>query len=182
MSSTVSGDLFGLRKGLVAPWTAQGTWGSSVVVDSLRTFNMKLDTVSGRLEGDDRRKSLASVPVGGSGQLQFGFNTLDVVALITGQSIVSGGTGGTASDEMAVVWQPNPYFGIIIQSYMEDATGALDLFIPKCKLMGSLTFNPQYGQFWSQQIDAEFIDDGGIYGFGKLIRRATASTLAIPPA
>lgn len=182
MASTVIGHSFGLRKGLIAPWTAQGTWGSSVQVDALRTFNMRLDTVSGRLEGDDVRSSLAAVPVGGSGQLQFGFNSFDPVAVITGLTVVSGGTGATASDELTVIWQANPYFGIVIQSYMEDATGALDLFIPKCKLMGSLTFNPQYGQFWSQTIDAEFIDDGGLYGFGKLIRRATASVLAIPPA
>lgn len=174
-----TGNPFGLRKGLIAPWTAQGTWGTAIQVEALRTFNMRLDTVSGRLEGDDVRSALAAVPVGGSGQLQFGFKSLDVLAALSGLTVVD---GGTASDELTFIWQPFPYFGICIQVYQEDAVGAYDLFIPKCKVMGNLTFNPQYGQFWSQTVDAEFIDDGGTYGFAKIIARTPASTLAIPPA
>jgi hypothetical protein len=175
----VEGFSFGLRDAKIAPWTAPGTYGTAVDVESIRVFNAQMETTSGRLEGDDKRTSLYAVPVGGTVQLQFGFKTLDVLAKMSGLTVAD----STTAKALTWIWQPYPYFGIIAQVYQEDAVGAYDLFIPKCKIMGNLQFgNLAYGQFWSQTVDAEFIEDDSQYGFARVIARATAVALTIPPA
>lgn len=176
---SVEGFSFGLRKGLIAPRTASGSWGSSVQVESIRVLNIQMDTTNGRLEGDDKRTSLYAVPVGGTAQLQFGMKSLDVLAKLGGLSVAD----STTYKALTFIWQPFPYFGIVGQVYQEDGVGAYDLFLPCCKVMQRLQFgNLQYGQYWSQTVDCEFIDDNSQYGFGRIVARATASSLAIPPA
>lgn len=175
----VEGFSFGLRDGKMAPWTAAGTWGTAVDIESIRVFNMQMETTNGRLEGDDERTSLYAVPVGGTVQLQFGFKALDVLAKMSGLTVAD----STTYKALTWIWQPFPYFGLAGQIYQEDGVGAYDLFVPKCKLMANLQIgNLQYGQYWSQTVDAEFIRDNSQYGFGRIVARATGVTLTIPPA
>ena len=120
-----TGHSFGLRKGLIAPWVSQTSWGTAVQLEVLRQATITFRHTTGVLEGDDKESSLASIRVGGSVNLAFGLASLDPIASMVGLSVVSAAN----SDELTFIWQPNGYFGLAIQSYLEDATGAKDLFI-----------------------------------------------------
>lgn len=175
----VEGFNFGLRDAKIAVWTAAGAWGTNIDVEAIRVFNCALQFTNGRLEGDDRRKSLYSIPVGGTCQLEFGFKDLTVLATLGGWTEAD----STTYKALTFTVRTMPYIGIAGQVFQEDGVGGYDLFIPKAKIMDNLQFgNLQYGTFWSQRVDAEFIDDDSQYGLARIYARTTASTLAIPPA
>lgn len=170
---------FGLKQARIAPWTSAQTWGSPIALNAVRMFSPTLQPITGELEGDDEIAALFSRFIRGTVQLEFAVKNLAVFATLTGMSVAS-----SLPDSESVVFDTTrlPYFGITGQIEHDTGTGAYDFFVPKCKLMGDLSFQAQYGQFMTQRVEARFIRDSSVYGLAKLISRATATNpIPLPP-
>lgn len=171
---------FGLKSARIAPWTAPQTWGSIISIDAVRMYSPTLETVNGRLEGDDEIAALFARFISGTVQLEFAVKNLNVFATMAGMIVAD---SSPTSESIIFDTTRMPYFGINGQIEHDSGAGAYEFFVPKCKLMGNLAFQAQYGQFMSQRVEAQFIRDSSVYGLAKLISRATAaSPITIPPA
>lgn len=171
---------FGLKQARMAPWVSAQTWGTIITLDAVRMYSPTLETVNGRLEGDDEIKALFARFISGTVQLEFAVKNINIFATMTGMTPAD---SSPTSESLVFDTTRMPYFGINGRIDHDSGAGAYEFFVPKCKLMGSLAFTAQYGQFMSQRVEAQFIRDSAVYGLAKLITRATASDpITIPPA
>lgn len=171
---------FGLKQARIAPWTAAQTWGTIITLDAIRMYSPTIETVNGRLEGDDSIAALFARFISGTVQLEFAVKNINIFATLTGLTVAD---SNPTSESIVFDTSRMPYIGINGRIDHDSGAGAYEFFVPKCKLMGNLAFQAQYGQFMSQRVEAQFIRDSAVYGLAKLITRATASDpITIPPA
>lgn len=171
---------FNLNSAIIATWNSAQNWGTAIAIDAINMYSPTLNVVADELDGDGGIAALASAFIGGRIQLEFGVKNLNVFGILSGLTPAD----STPTSESLVITQQNlPYFGINGQIKHDTGLGAYEFFIPKCKIMGDLSFTIQYGKFWSQRVEARFLADSAVYGMAKIISRATAaSPIVIPPA
>ena len=171
---------FNLNGAVIAPWTNAQTWGAAIAIDAINMYSPVLNTVADTLLGDGGIAALAAAFIGGKIDLEFGVKNLNVFGALSG---LSEADSSPTSESLVITQQNLPYFGINGQIKHDTGAGAYEFFIPKCKIMGDLSFTLQYGKFWTQRVSAQFVADSVVYGMAKIISRATAaSPLTIPPA
>lgn len=174
--------LVGLRKVVAAPMTgtpAAVIYSTNVQLEVANVYTVTAEPITDRLEGDDARKALYSALQGGTIQIEFAFKSLAVMKALM---------GGTQQDSSTYQQYyadqtPMPYFGINGEIVDQDATMSADLWVPVCKIMGNVGFPVQYGKYWRQRFDAQFIlcTDSRYPYFFDILEHAAITAPTIPP-
>lgn len=169
----------GLQDVKIAAWNGIRSYGTAIDLEAVSLYGFTLEAMSGRLEGDQVRVALYSVPIGGTGRIRFGFKDLTVFATLTAMTE----TSSTEGKALTIGRDDFPYFAINGLMDHDTGSGAVEVFLPKCKIMQSITIEGQFGAtFLTPEIPFEFVYEDDVYKFGQIITRATAVAVAIPPA
>jgi hypothetical protein len=169
---------FGLSDVKVATWTAANSYGAAVDVNAAQMFEVTLETVSAELTGDDHIVDAHSKVSGVTVRLRNGDLDPDVLAIISGESNASSGT----YDKIVFGETNRPYFALC-GKVLDTGSGAdTHFFIPKCKVMGNITFRMEYGSYVVPELEIKGVYEGAANGFAMRKDYATAAVVAIPPA
>lgn len=174
---------YGLNDAIVAPWTAEGTWGSAQDVMSVQALNTVMRVVSAELTGDDKITASASRPIGAQITFRMGGVSLPVLEIITGNSATSSVATPNAVKTLRIAGgERMPYFAICGKALAEEGSGDFLVFLPKCKVMGDLNLvQLAYGEWAIPEFTVMAVADGD-YGIINLVERETAAAITIPPA
>ncbi len=174
--------LVGLRKVVVAQMTgtpAAVVYGTTYQLEVANMYTVTAEPITDRLEGDDKRAALYSAIVGGTIHIEFAFKSLAAVAALMNGTLTDSGTYQQLSQDNT----PMKYFGINGEIVDQDATMSADLWVPVCKIMGNVGFPVQYGKYWRQTFDAQFIEctDSRYPYFYDILEHAAVTPPTIPP-
>lgn len=172
---------FGLRKCIIAVNNLDGTFGTAVVVPSIKIFNVDYKTVSGKLEGDDSITATAAIAVEAECDLQFGGVTMAAYQVLTGINPTSSGSGAGYNAKMLFSNVSFPYFAILGQAYSAQ-TGDTHMFVPKIKIMSGFALKMEYGQFIIPDIKASAVLDPNYNAIFSVIEHGSITSPVIPPA
>lgn len=178
------GPQFGVRDARIATNNEDGTFGTLEDVPSVQRVGFSLATVNAQLEGDDEITATASVVTSGEVTLRMGSVKPEILAVILGASPSSG--GGTRTTKVRGGKQL-PYFGVMAKINAAEGGSDTHLFVPRCKLMGTLEFGFEYGQFaipeatFSCVVDPNFTDADGESCLFYLIDHETAEDITAFP-
>jgi len=174
---------YGLSDVKIAPWTAEGTWGSAQDVMAAQALNTVIRVVSAELTGDDTIVAQASRPVGAQITFRMGGVTLGVLEIMTGNSATSSVATPNAVKNLRIAGGERfPYFALCGKALAEEGQGSMEVFIPKCKIMGDLNLvQMEYGAFTIPEFQVMAVADGD-YGIVNIIQVETARAITIPPA
>lgn len=165
----------GLRKMVMAPWQATGSYGTSLPVRGARNMGVALVVESDQLIGDDvvldRNTKIIAADV------NWEIATLDLELL---DAIVGGALIMTADYYDWQVGEDDevPYVGIAGRVVGSSAQGDLHIFIPKAKLSGNLSIQAQQGAYLLPNGTFQGVDDDGLIADLRNFTAATA--LEIP--
>jgi hypothetical protein len=168
---------FGLDDVKIAGWNSAENWDAAVDLKGVHEISLELNTVNGVLEGDDEILAAHAKIISGSFSTRFAFETLAPYAILTGNSV----SDSVSTDSIIFDTTDNPYFGLCGRILDVDGAKDLHLFLPKAKVMESITIGGQYGQFVTPQVSGRLVRDGATYGVCKLIIHDTAQAVTIPP-
>lgn len=159
-----------------ATWTSEGVYGTAYDVLGVRNFTLTLELESGQLEGDDAILDRFSKIVGAN----FGFEQaavdLDVIEMITGNTLVS----NAAYEDLLLDETSLPF--VAVAAKIEASSGGKDLhiFLPKCKMSGNFELQAQYGQYMLPKADFQAVREGDTNGVGRARKFTAATALEIP--
>lgn len=173
---------FGINDCKVATWNSAGTFATAVDVPAIQVLNTTMRVVSAELTGDDTIVASASRPIGAQITLRFGSVNLSVLEVLTGNAVTSSVASPNNVKKLRVNGGERfPYFAIAGKAFAEEGSGAFELFIPKCKIMGDVNLvQLSYGEFAIPELTVMAVPDSS-YGLINLIEVETARALAIPP-
>lgn len=174
--------LVGLRKAVIAQMTgttAAVLYGTTYQLDVANMATVTAEPLTDRLEGDDARKALYSVLVGGTIEIDFAFKSLAVYSAMFGSVVQD----STTYQQLPVTNNLIPYFGLCCEVVDQDGLMSADLWVPCCKVMGNVPFPVQYGKYWRMKIQAQFIlcTDPRYPYFFDIIEHAAITPPTIPP-
>lgn len=169
---------FGFYEAKIATWSAADTWGTAIDLGACRAAMVDIETVSGRLEGNDAIADLHSQIIAARVRFSFGSEILEALEIMLGLEIT-----GTVDLAMIIGKGNMPYFGFNGRARHTSGGGSNDLFIPKMKLeQGVRGFGFEYGQHQRIEIEATAIYNDALYGVLYPHRRVTTGAVEIPPA
>jgi len=168
--------LFGLEDVKIAPWTSTSTWGSAIDLLGAQVFNISVETVNGRLEGDDIIVAAHSKIIAVEARVRFAFNDLDVLNTFAGITSV----GNTSYKRITLGNENMPYFGIAGRILDIAEGGDMHLFVPKAKLMEGFEIGGSFGEFTTPEITVLGVWDSAIYEALTAIKHNVLTTVAIP--
>lgn len=170
---------FGLKDVKIAAWNSPENYGTAVDLVSANMYGIRFNTVSGQLEGDDEITDTHAKIISAQIRVRFAFRDLTAFATVTGTQVVE-----SLPDTKSIKIDTTnmPYVAINGRIDHTQGTGSYEFFIPKCKLMEGFELGFQYGQYVTPELTMTAIREGDTYGLGKIIARATAVAVAIPPA
>src|SRR3972149_2198696 len=122
---------FGLSDIKIAQWIGINNWGAAVDVPSSSQLTLEVQTVNGILEGDNAITDVHAQIISGTARLKFGFNDLDVYAIMTGE------THNQSADRDSMVFSGGdnmPYFGLCAKIPATAGSADAHLFLPKGQL------------------------------------------------
>lgn len=169
--------LFGLEDVKVAAWNSAENWGSAYDLNGAHMMQVELQTVNGILEGDDEIKDAHAKVISGSMQVRFAFDDLNVLGVITGQTV----TDSASVNAITFDTTDLPYFGICGKLSNTGDAGCSMLFAPKVKIMEGFRVGGQYGQYTTPELTATMIRDSAVYGVYKIFQYTADQTVTIPP-
>jgi hypothetical protein len=174
---SLTGYVFGLYDAVIAPWSSPQTWGTSLNVGSVDLMNVDFDTVNGILHGNDQINDVHAKVISAKCKLRIAFNDLAVWACLSGETVVN---SDPTAEAMVFGATNRPYFGLAGRIDQTQGGGDLQIFIPKLKIIGPISYAAEYGKYITPEMEATGVKDSTVYGFGKLIKHATATTVQIP--
>lgn len=176
---------YGLKDAKVATWTSAGVYTSTGVdVPSVQMLSTTLQVVSKDLEGDDTITATATRAISGEVKLRFGSVSIAVLEVIFGINATSSVASPNRVKQLKIAGSTRfPYFGIGGIALAEEGSGDLEVFMPKCKVMGDVTLvQLEYGNFAIPDLTLRAVDDA-TFSMINLIEHETALTVVvIPPA
>lgn len=156
----LAGVTFGLEDVKVGVWNGDGTYGTAVDVPSVQALVTALQTVNGRLEGDDIITAVHSKVISGTVTLRFGSVSQAVLEVLTGRTIETHGTTPNQIKRIRFTEGGFPYFGLCGKADAVEGEGVKHTFIPKCKIMEGFEARYEYGQWAIPELTCEcLIDD-----------------------
>lgn len=170
--------LFGIRAAQIAPWTATGSYGTAVDIYSINSSDFKEITVDGELRGNDAITDLASFAIGGEINLGFAFKQYQLIETLTGVTSFSYANSGRIT---RVGSEVRPYFGLALQIYQSNGTGSAQIFIPKAKLVGGLSYQAKFGEYVVPTANIKFLPDGVQKLYSFVNYEASTPDIAFPP-
>lgn len=169
---------YGLRDVKIASWTSENSYGTAIDFGAAQLFEVTIEVEEAELPGDDviidTHSKARSVAI----TMRQGDVSLDVLALITGETISS-----PAGERSIVFGQTDrPYFAICGKINGTGDGGDTHIFVPKAKLKGALPWRMEYGNYMVPEMNAQGVYEGTTNGFVKVVEHDTAEDIAIPPA
>jgi hypothetical protein len=141
-----------------------------------QTMTFRPMFVSGVLRGDDAIKSINSFYEGYEWQLSAGGISLEALALMVGQTVVTAGASPNETKTLTVSeGDALPYFKIYGQSLGENAGDDIHVKLYKCKIT-TMEGQFQGGQFYITQCSGNAIDDG-VKGIIDIVQNETSAAL-----
>lgn len=173
---------FGLSDCAVAAYTATNTYGNEVDVYSVQALNVTMRTVQAELTGDDQITAVASRPIAAQIEMRFGGVSLAALEVMLGLTATSSISSPNNIKNLKVNGGTDlPYFGLIGKSLAAEGDGQLEVFIPKCRIMGDVQLvQLEYGTFSINTVTLMAIPDS-TYGLINIIEAESTRALAIPP-
>lgn len=175
---------FGIQDCKVGTRTAAGTYSTAVDVPHIQMMNVNMRVISAEGTGDDRVVAVASRIIAGTGQCRMQGVSLEALAVVTGMTLDTEGTGATVIKTLPIKAGARlPAFGVVGQGLAEDGLGDEVIFVPNAKITSDVQLGQmEYGVLSSVEFSFTAVDDGE-YDILNLIEHATALTaLALPPA
>lgn len=180
MAFTAGSPSFGLADAKVAPWSSAGTYGTLQDVMSVQAMNVTLQYSEAQLTGDDQITATAARAIGGQATFRFGGFNLETMAVILGitatliSSVSQLGVKGGAR---------MPYFGLLGKALVEEGSGDLWLFCPKCKIMGDFNIaQMEYGNFIIPEVTVQLVPDASYGIFNAVTHPTDLAITVMPPA
>lgn len=169
---------FGISDARIATWNNDQNWGSAVDLVGVQMMAVKLDTVSGILNGDDEIKDVHAQTISATLRVRFAFNSLDVFAVLTGETHTDSG-----ADETMIFGTTNmPYFGIVGRIDHTEGSGDVHFFCGKAKITDGFEWSAEYGGYITPELTIMAVYEGTAYGIFRVIEHGTAETPTIPPS
>lgn len=182
MAFEQGGPPFGLNDCAIAAYTATNTYGNEVDVYSVQALNVTMRTVQAELNGDDKITAVASRPIAAQITFRFGGVSLAALEVMTGNTATSSvASPNNIKNFRLTGGEDMPYFGLIGKALGADAAGQVEVFIPKCKIMGDVNLvQLEYGTFSINEVTVMAVPDD-TYGLINIIEAEATRALAIPP-
>lgn len=174
---------FGLSDVKIASYTATNSYGSAVDVYSVQRVAVTTRMVQAELTGDDKITAVASRPIAAQVEFSFGGISLAALEVLFGNTA----TSSIASPNNIKNWKvaganDMPYWGLVGKALSADASGQIEVFIPKCRITGDVQLiQLGYGEFSINSVTAMAIPDE-TYGLLSIIEAEAERAIAIPPA
>lgn len=168
---------YGVNDMKIAVRTATNVYGTALDVWGIRNFEVTVETVGKRLEGDDVILRAHSRIIAAQIKCQFAFKDLSVYAALTGKTVFS----GTSKEYLEISSDSPPWLGICAQIIGDDDDGDFHIFAPMGKMMSSFTLRAQYGEFVTPEITFDCVKDD-TYGILRPITHDHTTAIAIPPS
>lgn len=180
----IGGPQFGLRQAIIGLWEGDGTYSDVRRVPSVRVLEAQIETVTARLEGDDKITATAAIAIGGTLTLEMGSVHNSVISMISGGEYITQAGYNVTRISGATF----PYVGIVGQSRAVEGSGDTLVFIPKAKCQDGFSFRYEYGAFsipnitFAISVDDNYIGSDNNGTIVASIQHSTAiTTLTLPP-
>lgn len=179
----LGGPQFGLYDCKVAKNNLNGTFGTAQDVPSVQLLGVNLTTSNAQLEGDDEITAVHAKATAAEMTVRFGSIMVEVLAIITGETQTSSGSGATEVRRIKFDGAPGfPYFAICGRADAAEDVGAdTHVFVPKMKLMQGFEVRMEYNAFSIPEIRAMAVKDANYGAIFEVIEHKTAAAVAIPP-
>jgi len=178
---------YGLRDCKVAINNLDGTFGTAVDVPSVALYVANLQTVNAQLEGDDSITATAARIISAQVTFRFGSADLDLLAILTGQSVDNSGTTPNRRRQLDISALRLPYFGISGKADAEEGAGDNHIFVPKVKITEGFEIRLEYNTFAAPEItavavgDINFLDSGSLASIIQVVQYEALTAVALPP-
>lgn len=154
----------------IAARTGVATYGAVHDVVAIGSFGITFNVASDELMGDGGVVDIFSRIIKAELRFSFGFRSMAVWSILTGQSISS----ASSYDQIAVDSEKLPYFGITFVTEHSDGSGNTVFFAPKCKVMSDVEFSAEQTQYITNEITATAVRENGTY---KVVTKRQANYL-----
>ena len=178
-----AGTPFNLVDCQIALRSGEGTHGTAEDVPSITSVAVTPDVVSAMLEGDGQITSSSSFAQRATGTMTFGGISIDMWAIITGTTKLSGGTTPNQYEALAIVSAGTcfPYFGVIGKATTDNCTGDVQVWMSKVKIESIGEVSLGKGTYVQATINFSALADGTTYPAVQWITHETAVSVTIPP-
>lgn len=146
---------YGVNDMKVAVRNSGGSYGTALDVWGVRNFEVTVETISKRLEGDDVILRAHSRIIAAQIRCSFAFKDLAIYAALTGRTVVS----GNSMEYVEITNSSPPYLGLVAQILADDEQGDFHIFAPMAKSMSGFTLRAQYGEFVTPELTFDCVKD-----------------------
>lgn len=168
---------FGLNDVKVATWVSAGSYGTATDVNAAQMFEVTLETVNAELTGDDHIMDAHSKVSGVTVRVRNGDLAPEILAIVSGETIDSSG-----GNKKLVFGETNrPYFAMSGRVLATGSGADTHFFIPKCKVVGPITYRMEYGSYVVPELEIKGVYEGATNGFCVRKDYTTATAIALPP-
>jgi hypothetical protein len=174
------GPSYGLNDLKVALWLGDDSYGPAVDIPSAQLYEPDVKTNNAELEGDDRITATAANVISADVRIRFGSVAMDVISLITGNTIDDYGTTPNQMQNLSIAASNFPYVSICGRAKAEEGIGDLHVWIKKCKLMEGFKFTLEYGAFSVPEMTFKAVADSSD-NILHLLPHEALTAVAIPP-
>lgn len=169
---------YGLNDVKIASWTSENSYGTAVDVNAAQQFQVTLETVNAELEGDDVIKDSHAKVIKGTVRVRYGDLSLTALSVMSGETP----TSDASTTKLQFSESNRPYFAICGKVNGTGDGGDTHMFLPKCKVMGPITYSMQYGQYVIPELEITAVYEGTTNGIANIYEHTTATAVVIPPA
>jgi len=179
----LAGPQFGLVDCQIAKNNLNGTFGTEEDVPSVQLLDVKYNTTTANLEGDDTITAVQARAISAEVTLRFGSIKQEVLEIITGETLDESGATPNRRNRLKFDGAPGfPWFALCGRAdAAEDAISATLVFIPKLKCTSGFAVRMEYGAFSIPEITAIAVKDPDYGCFFEVTEYETAPVVTIPP-
>jgi hypothetical protein len=167
---------------VIATNNGDGTWGTNYPVKGVISVQMELEMKSGEQPGDGILYAILSKVYAGNGTFQFvNQENFSVIASIIGSTVES--SGGDFTNLFGRNYAP--YFSLCGRTYLDDAVGDYQIWIPKLKVTEGFSIGIADNEFVLPEFTAravvdEYVTRNSVPQIAVLRANAVARAAQIP--
>lgn len=167
----------GLRKLIVAPWSAENSYGTAHAVKGAQNMGVTIVYETDEARGDDAVLDRHSKPISVTVTMQEATVDLSLWSILTGGTLIS---SADYYDVMHAEDDETPYVALAGRIVGSGGVGDLHIFIPKAKISASPQFNATQDAYVFPSYEFQGVMEGTINGLYRFRNFTAPTALAIP--